>query len=268
MTEFSMPWSGSSLGDCGPYTDDQWTDMQRKIFQNDRRKDGVILGYGNNLEVINSTLTTMIVKSGAALVDGKFYENTGNVSLPIVFHVGDFYAIGLSKDFLTQEVRAFITGPSIVDGLPITQTDGVKWEIKLAEIEMVAGPKIYVYDYRKYISFTSPVIHRQGYSSTNWYSAGAGAIVYNWSPVNSNIQCGEIHVPFIASDLEKISVVFPKPYHYNPIVLATISNFEDCICFVEVTSLYGVDISVKSLIGNITDTVTVFWMSLGREWSY
>ncbi len=77
MGERSIPWSGLKSGaggpDAGPYSDENWSDIWRKLFTTDRTTEGVIAGYEDELEV-SGTSTPVTVAAGAALVDGNFMK--------------------------------------------------------------------------------------------------------------------------------------------------------------------------------------------------
>ncbi|KKM71743.1 hypothetical protein LCGC14_1427550 [marine sediment metagenome] len=111
MTESSIPWGGTVTGDAvlAPYSDDQWSDMYRKLLMRDHTVQGVVGGYANELEVIDAGGTTMRVSTGIALVDGKFYENTVVVDNASAGNTV-YWLVGLQKDFAGQEVRVFTRG--------------------------------------------------------------------------------------------------------------------------------------------------------------
>ncbi|KKN66976.1 hypothetical protein LCGC14_0466560 [marine sediment metagenome] len=138
MVESSLPWGGIVTGDAilAPYSDDQWSDMYRKMFIRDRTVQGVVGGYANELEVTDAGGTTIRVATGIALVDGKFYENTVNVDNASSGNTV-YWLVGLQKDFAGQEVRIFARGPYASEAaalLALIQTDGVIWEIPLATV--------------------------------------------------------------------------------------------------------------------------------------
>jgi len=150
MTEFSYPWAGSATGDCGPYTDDQWSDMQRRLLQSDRTKQGVIIGDGSELAVTGAS-SPVSVASGAALVDGKFYYNTAAVNVTIATPSTSTRVdcIVLRKDFTAQTVRIVrIAGTEGAGAPAITQNDGTTWDIKLAEVSITTGGVITITDFR------------------------------------------------------------------------------------------------------------------------
>jgi hypothetical protein len=150
MAESSLPWAGTATGDAGPYSDDQWSDTWRKLFTSDRTKQGVIQGYGNELAVTGVT-SPVAVNTGAAMDDGKFYENTAsvNVVIPTPGGATRIDRIVLRKDFAGQTVRITrIAGTEGAGAPAITQTDGTTWDIPLAQVSITTGGVITVTDER------------------------------------------------------------------------------------------------------------------------
>jgi len=144
MTQGSLPWGGVSIGDAAgglfpaPYSDDEWSDVWRKLFIGDRAAEGVIAGYSNELEVTTPGGLNYQVDTGAALVDGKFYESNAVESYTFAGAAGEFERIVLRKDWAAQTVRQVVLGPA--GGVPaLTQVDGTTWEIPLATIQENAG---------------------------------------------------------------------------------------------------------------------------------
>lgn len=159
MAETSLPWGGIAVGDSGPYTDDQWTDVWRKLFTRDRTLEGVIPDYLSELVVTNPAGVTIRVASGGAVVDGKFYQSTANVDFAGVAPGGgsNFYTVVLDKDFAAQEVRLNMLGPNAVAPPAVTQADGVDWEIAIYEIEITSGSVVTITDVRVYCHFNTNI---------------------------------------------------------------------------------------------------------------
>ncbi len=144
MAETSFYWGGTTIGDAtdSPYDNDEFSDIWRKLFQRDRTTQGPIDGYENELEVTNTAGLTIRVATGAALVDGKFYENDANIDTllvaPIVLTRVD--RVVLRKLWGTQTVRVFIIAGVEGAGVPaLTQTDGVTWDVPLAQVSITTG---------------------------------------------------------------------------------------------------------------------------------
>jgi len=159
MAEISLPWAGIVTGDCGPFSDDQWSDTWRKLFTVDRTTQGVLLGYGNELEV-TGVASPVAVNTGAGLVDGKFYENTASLNVVIPTPVGAtrIDRIVLRKDFAGQTVRITrIAGAEGGAAPAITQTDGTTWDISLAQVSITVPGVITVTDERSFAHSTLSV---------------------------------------------------------------------------------------------------------------
>ena len=148
MTETSLPWGGTTVGHHGPYTDDQWSDTWRKIFSIDRTTEGVILGYLNELEVENMG-DTVRINTGAAIIDGKFYDNDAVIDEDVT--VNGTYCAVLGKDFIAQTVTGYI-----IAGDTPTQNDGTLWEVKLADVVRAAGV-VTVTDARSFLHYGTAV---------------------------------------------------------------------------------------------------------------
>lgn len=147
MSETSLPWAGTVTGDKGPYTDDQWSDMYRKLLAPDRDKSGVVGRNGGDLAV-TAAGTNANVADGFAVVDGKFYENTATVTFSCPTN-GTYYQVVLRKVFASQTVRlALKTGTPTLPAL--TQIDGDTWEIPLATVYNNAGT-LEITDQRVYV---------------------------------------------------------------------------------------------------------------------
>ncbi len=159
MAETSLPWGGIAVGDSGPYTDDQWTDIWRKLFTRDRTLEGVLPDYLNELAVTNPAGVTIRVASGGAVVDGKFYQNTANVDFAGAAPGGgsNFYTVVLDKDFAAQEVRLSLLGPNVVAPPAVTQVDGVDWEVAIYTVEITSGSVVTVTDVRIYNHFNTSI---------------------------------------------------------------------------------------------------------------
>jgi hypothetical protein len=155
MTERSYYWADNSVGDgtLSPYDNDEFSDIWRILFQTDRTTQGPIEDYLNELEVTNPAGNDIRVATGGALVDGKFYENDANddttIATPAVATRID--RVVLRKLWAAQTVRiVFLTGVE-GGGVPaLTQTDGVQWEIPLAQVSITVVPAITITDEREF----------------------------------------------------------------------------------------------------------------------
>lgn len=149
MTEVSRPWSGTSTGDAGPYSDNQWatTWMNMIGFGADSINRGVIRGVDNDLRVTaqSPASNAVDVNTGAAVVQGKWYLSDAVESFTISANGSGnprIDTIVLRADYTAQTVRlALKTGtPAATPAAPsLTQTAGVTWEIPVADIEVANG---------------------------------------------------------------------------------------------------------------------------------
>jgi len=155
MAEESYPWDDVLVGDAtlAPYDDDVWSDIWRTLFTKDPSTQGVIKGHLNEL-LVSGTTSPITIETGAAMVDGKVYDNDAALSFPIPLPTTnriDF--IVLRKRWATQTVRVTRVAGFEGGGAPaITQMDGNIWDIPLAQININSTGTIIVSDYRNYLT--------------------------------------------------------------------------------------------------------------------
>lgn len=152
MAETSWYWPGTTVGDAvnAPYDDDEFSDLWRKLFTRDRTLQGVIEDYENELAVSMSGANARVA-TGAALVDGKFYETDANVDTAIGTPAAltRIDRVVLRKSWAAQTVRvAVLTGIEGGAAPALIQTDGVTWEIPLAQISVTVAPVYTITDER------------------------------------------------------------------------------------------------------------------------
>lgn len=143
MSETSLPWDGdtggtpAAAGDAGPYTAGAWDDMYASAFG-----DGVLPGVGGELAV-SGTSSPVAVAAGAAFVNGKFYKNSAslNVVVPTPTSATRIDRIVLRADYTAQTVRIVRKAGAEGTGNPpaLTQSDGVTWEISLAQVSITTA---------------------------------------------------------------------------------------------------------------------------------
>jgi len=149
MTQISRPWSGTSTGDAGAYSDDQWATTWAKMigFGANSANRGVVRGVDDDLRVTaqSPASNAVDVNLGSAVVQGKWYENTAVESFTISANGSGnprIDTIILRADYTAQTVRlVLLTGtPAATPAAPtLTQTAGVTWEIPIADIEVANG---------------------------------------------------------------------------------------------------------------------------------
>jgi len=138
MTERSLPWDGTSTGDAGTYTDDEWRQLLRLHGAGGSLGSanvGVVGAFLNSLRPTSPGDDQVRADTGGAIVDGTAYENTAaetkTMTTPTVGTTGK--RLVLQKDWTAQTVRlAVISSADGTASLPaLTQTDGVTWEIPI-----------------------------------------------------------------------------------------------------------------------------------------
>lgn len=219
MTQTSLPWANNGIGDGQPYDDDEWSDWQRKLFTHDRTLQGVVPGYANDLAVSNPAGNTIRVATGAALVDGKFYETDANVDNTITTPGAgsNYYRFVLQKDWALQTVRVAVLGPDAASPPVVTQTDGTLWEISLATVQITSGAVVTVTDTRRYVGLTMApgLVAWQSGAANDWVATPGTT---DWVPPAAKMQGGLIRWTGAASATGTKSVTFPKAFMRAPAV--------------------------------------------------
>lgn len=195
MTEISRPFTGrtsqGALGDAGPYSAEQWAQTWRTMIGEgaDEANRGVIRGVDNMLEVVASSPadTNVVVKSGAAVVQGRWHYNSADVNVAIAANASGSVrhdVIVLKCDYVAQTVRIAVHQGTPAAGIPtLTQSVGVIWEIPLAYLTLASGfatiPQTLITDLREYANIPSAV----GVNVTNssGTALGMGNVVI-WLP--------------------------------------------------------------------------------------
>jgi hypothetical protein len=154
MTETSLPWGGTSVGDAAlaPYTDDAWSDWQSLVFTTDRTTQGILFGYLSEMKV-TGIASPVMVSNGAAIVDGKIYVNDSaiNLAIPTPGGATRIDLIVLRKDFVAQTVRVVRVAGVEGGGAPSpVQIDGTTWDIPFYQASITTGGVITLTDRRIY----------------------------------------------------------------------------------------------------------------------
>jgi hypothetical protein len=149
MAQGSIPWDEGSGGDAGagsavwdsPYSSAEWRDMYSKLFGSNRADGMVIPGYGNNMEVYESTPQAMAVEvaTGAMFIRGGIYENNAVATLTIA--ASDPVNPRLDRvvariTVASQAIRvAVVTGVAgAAPALPALTQGAAIWEVDLAHV--------------------------------------------------------------------------------------------------------------------------------------
>lgn len=153
MTEISRPWNGTTVGDAGPYTDQQWQELYRYIIGlgGNRSNVGVFLGSGtapdDGLRVTaqGPAAAAVNVNPGSALVHGLAYFSNAIEQVVVGVNASGNPRVDtviLRTDYALQESRiAILTGTPAATPVPptLTQVAGTLWEIPLADIAVANG---------------------------------------------------------------------------------------------------------------------------------
>lgn len=165
MAEKSIFWTTGATGDgATAYTQAEVIRWMRQLLIASNADEGVHKGYQNELEV-TGTSSPVQVDTGAAVCYGFPYWNTSAVSVAIPTPSANtrIDRVVLRVNWSAQTTR--ITRIAGVEGTgnppSITQTDGVTWDIKLAQCSITTGGVITVTDEREYLHFNSAIDENQ-----------------------------------------------------------------------------------------------------------
>lgn len=161
MTERSRPWTGTTVGDSGPYSDDQWTDVWKSLNAPTIASEGVFKSQLNDL-LASGAVSPVSIATGRAMVDGIWYESDVAVTIAIATPAANprVDRIVLRKDWALQTVRLTrIAGAEAASPVPpaIVQIDGTTWDLPLWMVHMTTGAVMTVYaDERDFIGQYAP----------------------------------------------------------------------------------------------------------------
>jgi len=231
MTEKSYPWGGSSIGDCGPYSNEDWSKMYREAFFNYGSTGSALYNIGNMLEVTNPAGATIRVASGIAQVHGVYYANDANVDLTVVQpgSGSNYYRVVLRKTWASQTIRIALTDVSTVSLPAVTQSDGSVWEVSLAGVQITNTGTVTITDER-YLIQKLKQIWIGGFSPTATngcaYSAqiemGTNKNCYDYLAFDKNtIEYAYANAP-LPSDYTG-GTIYAQPWWLHP---ATTTNFK------------------------------------------
>lgn len=274
MTEKSLFWGGTTVGDHGPYSDDQFSDFIRDIFQTDPATTGVVYGAGNNLNV-TSSLTGIFVDTGTALVDGKLYVNDAALAIALANPGSgiNHYTIVLKKDFSAQTVRAVALGPDLSAFPSVVQTDGTVWDLAIASVEVnPAGAKTIVIT-AGYVGMNSlvdsianiaeaaaaPIKHRKG-DTGNW-GENYGLTNFDTSAIPQIMQAGCVEVTASGD----VVLTFPVPFSAAPIVVATSGNEPSTGVFIVANNVTATNCHLSAWMSSIVRANSFYtnWIAVG-----
>lgn len=190
MSELSLPWNGTSLGDAtiAPYdADTEWalyTFLQSGVVAQTSSQGGVFLGAKNGGQATGSA-TPVVIDTMYAIVQGTAYENTAAVSVtvPTPGSATRIDRIVLEKDWALQTVR--ITRIAGIEGgsePALVQVAGNKWDEPLWKCSITTGGVITLTDERQCLgmrpgTYVRDTITFQRYPAAAWNEANGQAIV-------------------------------------------------------------------------------------------
>ena len=161
MAQVSQFWGGQTIGDCGPYSIDQYNHPFHTLVSNGSADAGIAVRYLNQLAGTTTGLRAngVNILSGAALVRGIWYTSTATINhaLPAVGSgMERTDLIVLRASWSSQTVRQVrlvgVEYPLGSDNVPpaLTQTDYVTWEIPLFEVNVTTGNDVTLADRRRF----------------------------------------------------------------------------------------------------------------------
>src|SRR4030042_3479556 len=153
MVETSKFWDGIAIGDAttAPYSSDEYARVQRDLIRAAGADAGPLMGtgvapdLGLTVRATTPVSASVEVTAGAAIVRGTWYSSDATETLVIAANGSGnprIDTIVLRKDYVAQTIRlAVLPGtPAVTPAAPaLTQTDGVTWEIPLADIAVANG---------------------------------------------------------------------------------------------------------------------------------
>lgn len=150
MTQSSRPFTGTTIGDAGPYSAAQWWEIYKYLPGASAPDAGPLVGSGAAPEIGLTVAETspasagVRVFEGRAVVDGTFYESDATETLSIAANVSGNPRIDtviLRRDDTLQTVRlAVLTGtPAATPVAPSLTQSATIWEIPLADIAVANG---------------------------------------------------------------------------------------------------------------------------------
>lgn len=151
MAEISRFWPGTTIGDAGPYSSDNFADYVRNALYSAKADSGPFMGsgvspdFGLTVQATGPASAAVAVLAGSAHVRGYYYELTATQNMSIAANSSGnprIDTIILRANWTTQTVRLVVLqGTPAGSPVPaaLTQVDGTQWEIPLAEVTVNNG---------------------------------------------------------------------------------------------------------------------------------
>lgn len=149
MATWSRPWANTTPGEAGPYSDGQWAEMYKVLFQADQARRGVLISDQNDSLAVTprgaGANMSVDVSAGAALVAGRVFSSDAVTNLAIAAADPSLARIDLvviRSDASAQTITLAVkTGtPAASPAVPALDTSGAPYyEIPLARIAVAAA---------------------------------------------------------------------------------------------------------------------------------
>src|SRR3990167_8961153 len=143
MTETSMPWDGTTVGDAitAPYdAPNEFAMIMRALsYTSELPNRGGVMRTLNRL-VGTGAASPVQINTGQALCQGTFYYSDAavNVTIPIPAALTRIDSIVLRKDIVAQTVRIYRIAGAEGAGVPpaLVQIYGVTWDTPLYQVSI------------------------------------------------------------------------------------------------------------------------------------
>jgi len=206
MTEISRPWGGTTIGDAGPYTHGDWTEVWQYLLGSIADADTGILSNVLNELLVTGVASPVTVNRGVALVNGTFYINddTEGVLVPVPAGAQRIDRIVLRKDFAAQTVRIHRLVGIEGGGAPALTQDATYWDMPLFEATVAfPGGAITLVDQRERLNTRLPSMttaERDAMTPIN------GMRIYNETLTQFQVYQNGAWSALVAADFQRVIV--------------------------------------------------------------
>lgn len=163
MAQVSHFWGGTTIGDCGPYSFDEYNHPFYVLLSNGSPDAGIAVRFLNQLVGTTTGIVSggLTIGTGAALVRGIWYYNSAAKvhTITEIVTPGDWERtdlVVLRANWTTQVVRQVVKlGAEYPLGSPnvppaLTQVYGDVWEIPLYDMNVTSGEDVSLSDRRRF----------------------------------------------------------------------------------------------------------------------
>jgi hypothetical protein len=221
--------------------------------------EGVAPGYLNALVGSVPGANTARIGTGGAIVDGQWYQNDAavDVTIPSAVGGGNTRIDRIVLRVTWASFQCIITRIAGTDaGSPtapaITQTPTTTYDIMLYQALVNTSGAVTLTDERVMAGLLT---HRQGGSATEWETSGSN----NYTLGRVRIQAGVA----TTSAGGTVTVTFPVPFAYKPIVIATVQSTGDQIVTYWQTSATSVVLHTYTANSGAAVSAVVSWIAIG-----